>query len=69
MLEARPQGKVWAVRLEAVSDRDRAPSGGSAPRCWPSGTSWARPARDCHYWADLEGLPVVTVDGRGGSGR
>jgi len=47
VLEARPQGRVWAVRLQEVADR--------------ADLGEAGPGR--HYWADLEALPVVTVGG------
>lgn len=62
VLQARPQGRLWAVRLEGVGDR-------SAAEAWVGAEVLARrsdlgeagPGR--HYWADLQGLPVVTVGG------
>ena len=62
VLEARPQGKVWAVRLEGVADR-------SAAERWVGAEVLAlreelgEPGEDRFFWADLEGLPVVTVAG------
>jgi 16S rRNA processing protein RimM len=62
VVEARPQGKVWAVRLEGVSDRF------AAERLVGAEVLAAREelgdaGEDRHFWADLDGLPVVTVDG------
>jgi 16S rRNA processing protein RimM len=62
VLEARPQGRVWAVRLEGVADR-------SAAERWVGAEVLAlreelgEPGEDRFFWADLEGLPVVTVAG------
>jgi 16S rRNA processing protein RimM len=62
VLEARPQGKVWALRIEGVADR-------SAAERWVGAEVLAdREAlgdagEDRFFWADLEGLPVVTVAG------
>ncbi len=62
VLEARPQGRVWAVRLDGISDRDAA----DAKVGWEvlaERSELGEAAAGSHYWADLEGLPVVTVDG------
>jgi 16S rRNA processing protein RimM len=62
VLEARPQGRVWALRLEGLSDRDAA----EARVGWEllaERSELGEAAEGTHYWADLEGLPVVTVDG------
>jgi 16S rRNA processing protein RimM len=60
--EARPQGRVWAVKIEGVADRTAAEAlVGSevlAPR-----EDLGDPGEGRHFWADLEGLPVVTVAG------
>jgi 16S rRNA processing protein RimM len=62
ILEARPQGRLWAVRIEGVGDR-------TAAEKW-IGAEVLVERRDLgeagegrHYWADLEGLPVVTAAG------
>jgi len=60
--EARPQGRVWALCLAGVDDR------AAAEALVGSEVLAAREAlgeagEGFHYWADLEGLPVVTVAG------
>jgi 16S rRNA processing protein RimM len=62
VLEARRQGRLWAVRLEGVQGREAAEA--------LVGTEVLAPREDLgeageglHYWADLEGLAVVTVAG------
>jgi 16S rRNA processing protein RimM len=63
ILEARPQGKLWAVRAEGILGR-------TAAEEWVGAEVLARRADlgeagdDRHWWADLEGLPVRTADGR-----
>ena len=62
VLEARPQGRVWAVRLEGISDRT------AAEACVGSDVLAERDelgeaGEGSHYWSDLQGLPVVTVAG------
>jgi 16S rRNA processing protein RimM len=62
VLEARPQGKVWAVRLEGIQDRD------AAERLVGSEVLAERErlgeaGEGQHYWADLEGLAVRTEAG------
>lgn len=60
--EARPQGRLWAVRVEGIDGRTAAES-------WVGAEVFAerRELGDAgegrHYWSDLEGLPVVTVSG------
>lgn len=62
VLEARPQGRVWAVRLEGISDRTAAEARvGSEVLAERDELDEA--GEGSHYWGDLEGLPVVTVDG------
>ena len=60
--EARPQGRLWAVKVVGVDDR-------TAAERWVGAEVFAE-RRDLgdagegrHYWADLEGLPVVTAAG------
>lgn len=63
ILEARPQGKLWAVRAEGIEGR-------AAAEQWVGAEVLARRAdlgeagADRHWWSDLEGLPVVTAAGR-----
>ena len=60
--EARPQGRVWAVKVAGVSDRSAAErlvgSEVLAPR-----EALAEAGEGRHLWADLEGLEVVTAAG------
>jgi 16S rRNA processing protein RimM len=62
VLEARPQGRLWALRVEGVSDR-------AAAEAWVGAEVLAErealgdAGEGRHWWADLEGLPVVTVAG------
>jgi 16S rRNA processing protein RimM len=62
VLEARPQGKVWAVRLEGISDRTSA-EGLVGATVLAERDELGEAGEGSHYWADLEGLPVVTVAG------
>jgi 16S rRNA processing protein RimM len=62
VLEARPQGKLWAVWLEGTSTRE----GAEALVGWEvlaERDELGEAGEGRHYWADLEGLPVVTVAG------
>lgn len=60
--EARPQGRLWAVRVEGIGDR-------SAAEAWVGAEVLAERAElgeageGRHFWGDLEGLPVVTAGG------
>jgi 16S rRNA processing protein RimM len=60
--EARPQGKVWAVRVEGVDDRTAA-EGWVGAEVLALREDLGEAGEDRFYWADLEGLPVVTVAG------
>jgi len=62
VLEARPQGKVWAVQLEGISDRTSA-EGVVGAEVLADRDDLGTAGLDQHWWADLEGLPVVTVQG------
>jgi 16S rRNA processing protein RimM len=62
VLEARPQGKVWAVQLEGISDRTAA-EGLVGSTVLAERNELGEAGEGSHYWADLEGLPVVTVSG------
>lgn len=60
--EARPQGRVWAVRLEGVASREAAEAlVGCEVLAWRE--DFGEAGADRHFWADLEGLPVMTVGG------
>ena len=60
--EARPQGRVWAVKIEGVADRTAAEALVGAEVLAPR-EDLGDPGEGRHFWADLEGLPVVTVTG------
>jgi 16S rRNA processing protein RimM len=62
ILEARPQGRVWAVRVEGVADRSAAERLVGA-EVLAEREELGDPGEGRHWWADLEGLPVVTVTG------
>jgi 16S rRNA processing protein RimM len=62
VLEARPQGRVWALQVEGVSDRDGAEAQVGA-EVLAERDELGEAGEGLHYWADLEGLPVVTVSG------
>jgi 16S rRNA processing protein RimM len=62
VLEARPQGKVWAVQLEGVGDRTAA-EGLVGSAVLAEREELGEAEAGSYYWADLEGLPVVTVSG------
>jgi len=60
--EARPQGRVWAVKLEGVSDRTAAERLVGAEVLAPR-DELAEPGEGQLLWVDLEGLEVVTAAG------
>jgi 16S rRNA processing protein RimM len=62
VIEARPQGRVWAVRVEGISGRTEA-EGWVGAEVLALREDLPDPGEARHYWADLEGLPVVTVAG------
>jgi len=62
VMEARAQGRVWAVRLDGVPDRAAAEAlVGSEVLAERDDLGEA--GEDRYYWADLEGLAVITVAG------
>ena len=63
ILEARPQGRVWALKLEGVPDRTAAEALVGA-EVLAERDELGDAGDDRHWWADLEGLPVVTAEGR-----
>ena len=62
VIEARPQGRLWVVRLEGLAGR-------TAAERWVGAEVWAlredlgEAGEGRHFWADLEGLRVVTKAG------
>ncbi len=62
ILEARPQGRLWAVRLEGVVGRDGAEAVVGSDVLVPR-EALGDAGQDRHYWADLEGAAVVTEAG------
>jgi 16S rRNA processing protein RimM len=63
VLDARPQGRVWAMLLDGVADRNAAEAlVGSEVLAERDDLGEA--GDGLHFWADLEGLAVVTVDGQ-----
>ena len=63
VVEARPQGRLWVVRLGGVGCREAAEElVGSEVLAAREDLGEAGEGQ--HYWADLEGLAVVTVAGR-----
>jgi len=62
VLEARPQGRIWALRIEGVADRTAAEALVGAEVLAPR-EELGDAGEDRHWWADLEGLPVVTAAG------
>jgi 16S rRNA processing protein RimM len=62
VLEARPQGRIWAMRVEGVADRTAAEAWvGAEVLVEREALGEAGDGR--FFWADLEGLPVVTAAG------
>lgn len=62
VLQARPQGRLWAVRVDGIGDRT------AAERAVGSEVFAVREdlgdaGEGLHYWGDLEGLPVETKSG------
>jgi 16S rRNA processing protein RimM len=62
VLEARPQGRVWALRVEGISDRDAAEAAVGS-EVLADRAELGEAEAGSHYWSDLIGLPVVTVTG------
>jgi len=60
--EARPQGRVWAMKLEGAADRSAA-EGLVGAEVFTTRDELGDAGDGRHYWADLEGLPVVTTAG------
>ncbi len=61
-LEGRRHGTLVVARLEGVSDRDEAAALAHRDIAVPR-AELPRPGEGQYYWADLEGLEVVTTEG------
>ncbi len=62
VLEARRQGRVWAVKVEGVADRDAAEALVGS-EVLAERESLGDPGEGRHYWSDLEGLAVEDANG------
>jgi 16S rRNA processing protein RimM len=62
VIEARPQGRVWALRVEGVADRTGAEALVGA-EVLAERSALGEAGEGLHYWGDLEGLPVETIGG------
>ncbi len=62
VLEARRQGKLWAVKVEGIGDREAARALVGSEVLAERG-ALGDPGEGRHYWADLEGLAVEAADG------
>jgi 16S rRNA processing protein RimM len=62
ILEARRQGKLWVVQVEGISDRTAA-EGQVGALVQVFREDLGEPGEGKYFWADLEGLPVLTVQG------
>jgi 16S rRNA processing protein RimM len=60
--EARPQGRLWAMKVEGVSDRTAAEALVGA-EVLASRDELGEAGEGQHLWVDLEGLEVVTAAG------
>jgi 16S rRNA processing protein RimM len=60
--EARPQGRIWAVKLEGISGRTEAEALVGA-EVLAVREELADPGEGRHLWADLEGVEVITAAG------
>jgi 16S rRNA processing protein RimM len=62
IVEARPQGRLWVLKVEGVSDRTAAEALVGA-EVLVDRAALGEAGEGRYYWVDLEGLPVVTVSG------
>ena len=63
VMEARRQGRLWVVQLEGVGGREAAEALVGC-EVLAAREDLGEAGEGHHYWADLEGMPVVTVAGR-----
>ena len=62
VLSAGPQGRIWWMRLEGVEGRTAAEALRGA-EVWGRREEMGDAGLGRHFWADLEGLPVVSTTG------
>ena len=62
VLAAGPQGRIWWMRLEGVEGRTAAEAL-RGTEVWGRREEMGDPGEGRHFWADLEGLPVVSTTG------
>ena len=62
VLSAGPQGRVWWLRLEGVEGRTAAEALRGS-EVWGRREEMGDAGEGRHYWADLEGMPVVDASG------
>ncbi len=62
VLEARRQGRLWAVRVEGVSGREEAERWVGA-EVLAERSELGEAGEGLHYWGDLEGREVLTAAG------
>jgi 16S rRNA processing protein RimM len=62
VLAAGPQGRIWWLRLDGVTDRTAAEAL-VGYEVWGRRREMGEAGEGLHYWVDLEGLPVVTTAG------
>ena len=62
VLQARPQGRLWAVRIEGIDDRTAAERQ-VGREVLALREDLGEAGEGLHYWADLEGLAVETKSG------
>ena len=62
VVEARPQGRLWAVQLEGVAGRDAAEALVGC-EVLAAREDLGEAGEGLYYWTDLEGLTVETVAG------
>jgi 16S rRNA processing protein RimM len=63
VVEARPQGKIWAVAVEGIRDRTAAEQAVGS-EVFARREDLGDAGDGFHWWADLKGLPVVTKSGQ-----
>jgi 16S rRNA processing protein RimM len=62
LVDARPQGRLWAMQLEGIRDRDAAEALVGS-EVLADREDLGEAGEGLHYWGDLEGLAVETVSG------
>ena len=62
VVEARPQGRLWALRIDGVADRTAA-EGWVGAEVLAEREDLGEAGEGAFYWADLQGLEVVTAAG------